>query len=193
MKIPDEYLSGSKPLDKNREMFALGLVNLSFQLAEITSKDPIFLQTLNLNTINDKDKNRITLELVLFNLSLTSFWIMKNYKHKPHEVLDRMYYHFRSAVSDNDIEFGQIVDERGLNYSKAVSTQAGAGPLWWLGKAVTENILGKEIDSRDAEDVEMAMNSIAYINQLTVVVTKSVKDYVNNTRGLKGLIKRILG
>lgn len=184
LKLPDEYSTGSNALDKDREPLALKLVTFASNLADKTFDNKDFQKSLGLKSkglnffsksIDRKEKNRIVLELTIFNLFVISRWIMGNFRDNPKEVLDRMYYHFRKAMSDNDLEFGAITEERYMAYHESLSNQAGAGPMYWFGKTATQYVLGKE-------DVEpkILMLSTLFFPDLMLFVADSVKDFVTS-------------
>lgn len=152
MKIPDEYTSGSKPLDNKREDLALALVHFNVEVADDIIERKDFNEMLKLTYIDTKEKNRMRLELCIFNLYITSVWIMNNNnKENGKELLDRMYFHFRKAISGNDLPFGDIVEKRHVVYYKAITNTVGAGQMYWLGKEATLNILGKDEKNIDPE------------------------------------------
>lgn len=184
IKLPDEYSSGSNALGEDREPLALKLVTLAFNLADKTFKNADFQKSLGFKSkgfklfpksIDKKEKNRIVLELTMFNLFVISRWIMGNFRDNPKEVLDRMYYFFRKAMSDNDLEFGAITEERYMAYHESLSNQAGAGPMYWFGKTATQYVLGKE-------DVEpkILIQSTLFFPDLMISIADSVKTFVTS-------------
>ena len=184
MEIPDEYLAGSKVLGGDRELLALNLVRFAFDLADKTFNNKDFQKSLGLKSkgfnffpkaIDKKGKNRIVQELAMFNLFVISRWVTGNFRDNPKEVLDRMYYHYRKAISDNDLEFGAITESRYMAYHESLNNKAGAGPMYWFGKSATQYVLGRE-------DVEpkILFESNLFFSSLMLYVADAVKKFVES-------------
>jgi len=178
MKIPDEYACGSKPLDDKREELAFALFNFNVQVAIDTVEEKGFIEMLKLTKVDDKEKNRMKLELIMFNLFTTSKWIMNNYKENGAELLDRLHFHFKKAFSDNDWVFGEVVAERHITYNNALANNAGAGPMFWLGREATLHILGK--DEKNVDSGVLIAASLTFAGNFSSVakgINTMVKGY----------------
>lgn len=138
------------PLEEDGEQLARGLVGFAVTLADGNFQDKDFVNLINeklgtdiLIDQNIGKRNRIIMELTTYNLFLISIWMMGNYKNQPTMVLDRMYFLYREAI-DEDGDSGFIPILRHASYQAASKNQAGAGPMWHLGKEVAKYILGEE-------------------------------------------------
>lgn len=100
---------------------------------------------------------------------------MGNIKDNPAEILDRMFYHFRTAMSENDMQFGNIVDERFLAYTQAMANNAGLGPTFHVGKEAVQYVIGKE-----EQDFRKLMPLIYGFNTLMIDTADSVKKFVSS-------------
>lgn len=180
--LPEEFLAGSKMLDEDHELLALGLMELSFAIASQYLDDKNFTEMLGIKkkglfskkTIDKKEENRMLIELIMINLFIVSKWIMKNYDSKPSEVLDRMFFHFRKAMSNNDLDFGMVTEERYLAYSKSLENQEGAGPAWWFGKASARFVCDKEVDPRTG------LQLVMIFSQMLGTISGAVKKFVES-------------
>lgn len=184
MKLPEEFLLGSKQLDKERELLSLGLMRLAIDLFEKIYSTKEF-QNLVLKKrggfgffrkSSDEEKGRIMFELSIFNLFAISRWFMNNFEDNPTEILDRTYYHFRKSMSDNDLEFGALVEQRYSAYQESLNNQSGAGPTYWFNKTAAQYVLGQE----QIEAKLLFQSTLFFSERILLFVTNSVKEFVNS-------------
>lgn len=175
MKIPDKYASGSEPLDSNRETLARALLEFIAESADEIIEEKDFCANMGLDTIVEKEKERMGLEILMLYLFFTSQWIINHYKMNGTELLDRVFF-LASTFSDSDWFFWDIVEERYGAYYKAIRNTVGGGPMYWLGKEATLRILG--MDGKDV-DVGTMLSGTLFISGRLVGVTKGVEAMVD--------------
>lgn len=179
MKIPDQYLTGSKPLNDKKEIVIKSFITVSTEVADaVINNKNIIESTFKLKNLSNLEKNRISFEIMLFSLFVISQSVINNYKGDNYkEILDRMFFHFRKAIYKDDFPPPNLdfVEIRYGTYIKASMNNTGAGRLYWLGKEVTINVLNQE--EKDI-DPEVKITGPFYFAELLVDIGKSVKKTV---------------
>ena len=184
LELPEEFRAGYNPLNPPLENWVAEIAGALVGQSKSICDSPEFSKALGLESnLADGLRSKIHWELLIYLLFWHARVIVANRKDDSRPLLDRLYYCLGKKVTSDDKTFLDEITARFESYHTALENQAGAGPMYWLGKAAFENIAGTREWSFDV------LGGGIYLNLLGVEVAKAVKKLLP---GSPSLISRIL-